>query len=83
MKIEIYSASYCPHCDRAKSIFDRYGLSYTTYDITTDAAGREECMNRSGGRTTVPQIFIDGTHIGGCDDLVAFEQAGKLKALVG
>jgi glutaredoxin 3 len=82
MKIEIYSADYCPHCTRAKSVFDRYGLTYTEYDITKDMAGREEAMTRSGGRKTVPQIFIDGTHIGGCDDLVAFEQSGKLKALV-
>ena len=83
MNIEIFSASYCPHCDRAKRIFDRYGLPYTEYDITTDAAGREVCMKRSGGRKTVPQIFIEGVHIGGCDDLVVFEQEGKLKALMG
>ena len=82
MNIEIYSADYCPHCTRAKGIFDRYGLSYTEYDITHDMEGRMTAMNRSGGRKTVPQIFIDGQHIGGCDDLVAFDQSGQLKALI-
>lgn len=83
MKLEItlYTKGYCPFCHRAKALLDRKGVSYTDYDITDDASLRDEMIQKSG-RLTVPQIFIDGHHIGGSDDLTALEQAGKLDGLL-
>jgi glutaredoxin 3 len=80
-KIEVYTASYCPYCDRAKALLTRKGVNFTAIDIEHDATLRQECMERSG-RRTIPQIFIDGFHIGGCDDLYAFDQAGNLDNLL-
>jgi len=82
-KVEIYSTLFCPYCARAKSLLERKGVKYTNIDIIEDSAKRDEMLDRSGGRTSVPQIFIDGEHIGGFDDLYALDRAGKLDKKLG
>jgi glutaredoxin 3 len=79
--IEIYTTTYCPYCVRAKDLLKRKGQSYKEIDCTTDDNLRIEAMNRSGGRKTVPQIFINNQHIGGFDDMNALDKAGKLDEL--
>jgi glutaredoxin 3 len=81
-KIEIYTQDWCPFCARAKQMFDQRGVAYTEIDAPNGSEARVEAGRRSGGRTSVPQIFIDGAHIGGCDDLVALDRAGKLDPLL-
>ncbi len=81
-KIEIYTQDWCPFCSRAKQVFDTRGVAYTEIEAPRGTEARAEAARRSGGRTTVPQIFIDGAHIGGCDDLLALERAGKLDPLL-
>lgn len=68
----------CPYCVRAKALFDKLGVPYTIIDVSTDDALRQDMVKRSGGRTSVPQIFINDTHIGGSDDLYALYTAGNL-----
>lgn len=80
--IIIYSSAYCPYCDRAKQLFDQKQLSYTEIRVDLDPAQRDIMIERSGGRRTVPQIFINDQHIGGCDDLMALAMAGKLDTLL-
>lgn len=80
--IEIYTTNYCPYCVRAKQLFDKKGAKYKEIDLTTDTAGREALVARSGGRKTVPQIFINGQHIGGSDDLYALDGKGELDKLL-
>ncbi len=82
-RVEIYSTMFCPYCARARSLFEKKGVDYVDIDILDDTSKRDEMVERSGGRQTVPQIFIDGRHIGGSDDLYALERAGKLDALLG
>jgi len=82
-RVEIYSTLFCPYCSRAKSLLDRKGVKYINFDIIEDNSKREEMLKRAGGRTSVPQIFIDGEHIGGCDDLYALDRAGKLDPKLG
>lgn len=82
-RVEIYSTMFCGYCARAKSLLEKKGVDYMEIDIIEDAAKRDEMVERSGGRETVPQIFIDGEHIGGSDDLYALERAGKLDAKLG
>ncbi len=79
--IEIYTTSYCPYCQRAKALLDRKGVTYQEIDVERDTARREEMMARSG-RRTVPQIFINGEAIGGCDDLHTLDANGKLDAIL-
>lgn len=74
--IEIYAVDWCPWCKKAKAILRSHGLSYIEYNAENDMIRRE--MRSRSGRTSVPQIFIDGKHIGGHDDLVAFAQKGGL-----
>lgn len=81
-EIEIYTTFMCPYCARAKALLDKKGQSYTEIDVSYDAAKREEMTRKAGGRRTVPQIWINGQHIGGSDDLYALEQAGKLDPLL-
>ncbi|MGF1626638.1 MAG: glutaredoxin 3 [Alphaproteobacteria bacterium] len=81
-KIEIYTTMLCPFCYRAKKLLEKKGVVYTEFDVSTDPAGRAEMQQRAGGRHTVPQIFIDGTHVGGCDELYALEQRGALDPLL-
>ena len=82
-RVEIYSTLFCPYCSRAKSLLDRKGVKYINFDIIEDNSKREEMLKRAGGRTSVPQIFIDGEHIGGCDDMVALDRAGGLDKKLG
>jgi glutaredoxin 3 len=81
-KVEIYTTVFCPYCDRARALLERKGVAYEEYDSPHGSQARKDAIARSGGRTTVPQIFIDGRAIGGSDELVALERAGKLDALL-
>ena len=80
--IEIYTQPWCPYCARAMHLFTSKGAAFREIDAPYGSAERDEAIRRSGGRTTVPQIFIEGCHIGGCDDLVALDRAGKLDPLL-
>lgn len=81
-KVEIYTKMFCPYCARAKKLLAEKGVDFEETDITMGGPGRQEMLARSNGGTTVPQIFINGEHIGGSDDLAALEAAGKLDALL-
>ena len=81
-KIEIYTKMFCPYCTRAKALLDSKGATYEEHDISMGGPGRQEMLGRSNGKTTVPQIFIGDTHVGGSDDLAALERAGKLDAML-
>lgn len=80
-KVEMYSKFLCPFCIRASALFKSKGVKITDIPAANDKAKRTE-MNARSGRNTFPQIFIDGEHIGGCDDLFALERSGKLDALL-
>jgi len=80
-KAVIYTTPTCPYCAQAKTLLDRIGIPYETIDISANNESRQEMVRLSGGRTTVPQIFIDGVHIGGFDDLYTMHQEGKLQNL--
>ena len=82
-KVELYTTMFCPYCARARSLLTKKGVDYADIDVMADTAKRDEMVARSGGRQTVPQIFIDGKHIGGSDELTALDKAGKLDALLG
>lgn len=80
-EIVIYATGWCPYCQRARSLLARKGLQFTEVDIDDDAKRREEMIARSG-RRSVPQIFIGGKHVGGCDDLHALDGSGELDRLI-
>ncbi len=82
-KVEIYSTTYCPYCVRAKQLLDAKDVDYTEIDVTGDEAARVALVEKSGGRKTVPQVFINGVSVGGYDDLRLLEETGKLEALLG
>ncbi len=81
-KIEVYSSMLCPFCYRAKKLLEQKGAEFTEIDVMLHPRRRAEMVERSGGRTSVPQIFIDGRHVGGCDDLFALEAGNKLEPLL-
>ena len=81
-KVEIYTWAACPFCLRAKALLDRKGVAYKEYAIDGDDAAREKMAERAYGRRSVPQIFINGRHVGGCDELMALEYQGKLDELL-
>lgn len=81
-EIEIYTQPWCNFCARAKRILDHKGAAYREIDAPHGTPQRAEAVRRSGGRSTVPQIFVGGQHLGGCDDLEALDRAGKLDALL-
>jgi glutaredoxin 3 len=81
-KIDIYTVQYCPYCQDAKELLSRKGVSYHEIDVTGKRDVRKEMIQRAKGRSTYPQIFIGATHIGGCDDLNALEEAGRLDSLL-
>ena len=81
-KIEIYSSLFCPYCTRARRLLDQKGVEYSDIDVIADTSKRSEMIRRAGGRTSVPQIFIGETHVGGCEELYALERQGKLDALL-
>jgi glutaredoxin 3 len=82
VKIEIYTKAFCPYCWRAKQLLDAKGVEYEEIAVDSGGEPRQRMIQRANGRTTVPQIFIGGEHIGGCDDLLALERAGKLDSIV-
>ena len=82
-EVVIYSSMFCGYCARAKKLLDGKGVSYQDIDIMAEPKRKPEMVERAGGRTTVPQIFIDGRHVGGCDDLHALDADGKLDPLLG
>jgi glutaredoxin 3 len=77
-KVEIYTTMLCPYCHRAKRLLRRKGIPFREIGVTFHPDRRREMARRANGRNTVPQVFIDGEHIGGCDELVALERAGGL-----
>ena len=80
-EVIIYSSDYCPYCMRAKQLLERKGVRFTEINVDGQPQVRAE-MARKAGRTSVPQIWIGATHVGGCDDLHALERAGRLDALL-
>jgi len=81
-KVEMYTKAFCPFCVRAKSLLKKKGVEFIDIPAAMDRDKRKE-MNDRSGRNTFPQIFIDGQHVGGCDDLHDLERAGKLDGLLG
>jgi glutaredoxin 3 len=81
-EIVLYVTGWCPFCQRARSLLAKKGAAYREIDVEEDAKLREEMIARSGGRRTVPQIFIGDRHIGGCDDLFALDGSGELDRLI-
>jgi glutaredoxin 3 len=81
-KIEIYTKGYCPYCTRAKALLGEKGAEYVEYPIDKQPELREKMLKRANGGYTVPQIFINDKHIGGCDDLYALERNDKLDPLL-
>ena len=80
--VEIYTWTYCPFCIRAKALLDNKGVEYQEYNIDGDEAARAEMAQRANGKRSLPQIFIDDRHIGGCDDIHALEAQGELDSLL-
>jgi len=81
-QVEIYTKLFCPYCSRAKKLLSDKGVDFEEYEISMGGEKRQEMIQRANGRTTVPQIFIDGRHVGGSDDLAALEREGKLDPLL-
>ena len=81
-EVIIYATKFCPYCISAKKLLRRKGVKFTEIDVTFNPGLREEMTRKAGGRHTVPQIFINGKHVGGCDDLYALDKAGKLDPLL-
>ncbi|PAX06683.1 glutaredoxin 3 [Sphingomonas lenta] len=81
-RVEIYTKAFCPYCTRAMRLLASKGVDPEEYDITLGGSQRAEMIQRANGRTTVPQIFIDGRHIGGSDDLAALDRQGGLDPLL-
>jgi len=82
-EVELYTTMYCPYCSRARALLQRKGVAYVDIDIAEEPARRDEMIRRAQGRSTVPQIFINGEHIGGYDDLAALDRAGDLDPKLG
>ena len=81
-KITIYTTNLCPYCNRAKALLAHKGMAYDEIDVSYDPAQRAQMTARANGRRTVPQIFIGGNHVGGCDDLYALDAKGGLDPLL-
>ncbi len=80
--VTIYTKAWCPYCRAAKELLDQKGVEFTEFEITREPGKRQEMMQKSGGRSTVPQIFIGERHVGGCDDLYALDSRGELDQLL-
>jgi glutaredoxin 3 len=80
--VEIYTKQYCSYCHYAKELLSRKGVSFREIDVTGNREMREQMVQRAGGRATLPQIFIGAMYVGGCDELYALEDAGKLDPLL-
>jgi glutaredoxin 3 len=81
-KVEIYTKMFCSYCARAKTLLASKGVDFEEHDISLGGPKRTEMLERANGGSTVPQIFIDGRHVGGSDDLAALDRAGKLDPLL-
>ncbi|WP_293682343.1 glutaredoxin 3 [uncultured Phenylobacterium sp.] len=81
-QVTIYTKPYCPYCVRAVDLLESKGVEFTEIEAAFDPDKRQEMIRRAGGRATFPQIFIGDRHIGGCDDMMALERAGKLDPLL-
>jgi glutaredoxin 3 len=81
--VEIYTKTFCSFCWRAKALLERKGVVFKEISVDFGGAEKARMVERAGGRTTVPQIFIGDTHIGGCDDLMKLDYEGKLDAMIG
>jgi glutaredoxin 3 len=81
-RVIVYSQPFCGYCSAAKRLLEEKGAEYAEIDVMFEAGRRSEMIERSGGRRTVPQIFIDGRHVGGYDDLSALDKAGELDRLL-
>ncbi|PAU98711.1 glutaredoxin 3 [Paracoccus salipaludis] len=82
-RVEIYATQSCPYCHAARGLLQKKGVDYELIDVGREPGRRVEMTQRAHGRRTVPQIFIDGTHVGGSDDIHALDRQGKLDALLG
>jgi glutaredoxin 3 len=82
-EVELYTTMFCPYCTRARALLERKGVTFTEIDINEEPGRRGEMLRRAGGRTSVPQIFINGKHVGGSDELAALDRAGELDAKLG
>jgi glutaredoxin 3 len=80
--VEIYTSPLCGFCHAAKRLLTEKGVGFVETDVSRDAAQKKAMMQRAGGRHTVPQIFIGGVHVGGCDDLYALDRSGKLDPML-
>jgi len=81
-QVEIYTSPFCGYCARAKRLLEQKGVQYREYDVMAEPQLRSQMVERANGGRTVPQIFIDGRHVGGCDDIHALDAAGKLDPLL-
>jgi len=81
-KVEVYSGDYCPYCMRAKALLKKKSVVFTEYNVQQEPQRRQEMAERAPGVRTIPQIFINDHHVGGCDDLYALEQRGELELLL-
>lgn len=81
-EIVVYTKDYCPYCHAAKELLRKKGAAFTEVDIQKHPDRRAEMIQKAGGRTTVPQVFIGGRHVGGCDDIHALDGAGKLDPMI-
>jgi len=82
-EIEIYTSAWCPYCAAAKRLLDAKGVAYREIEAPAGSPARAEATRRSGGRTTVPQVFVDGAPLGGYDDIARLDRAGELDRLLG
>ena len=80
--VTIYTTGWCPYCSAAKSLLRGKGIAFVEIDVERVAGARAAMTQRAGGRTSVPQIFVGETHVGGCDDLYAMDRAGRLDPLL-
>ena len=80
--VTIYTKTWCPYCQAAKELLDQKGVAFTEFEVTKEPSRRQEMLAKSGGRSTVPQIFIGDRHVGGCDDLYALDSRGELVRLL-
>jgi glutaredoxin 3 len=81
-RVEVYSSMLCPYCFRAKKLLESKGVAFEEIDIMLRPGARKEMIQRSGGRTSVPQVFVDGRLVGNCDELFDLEDAGRLDAIL-
>ena len=80
--VTLYTTAWCPYCSAAKSLLKEKGVAFTEIDVEKTAGSRAIMVQRAGGRTSVPQVFVGEAHVGGCDDLYALERSGGLDPLL-